>query len=190
MSQEVNLREVIKAIYEDGAAGHVLVDIVNGLNTWLFRVLSEYRINHDQAREQCLRFGMQVTNHLRKIYELERHYSCYRKSLREYLETESQTSRYGLNYTIRSLRSSFRDNDDDYTASLVALLISAKREEQSFEKYREKLSGIDVREHLLSYYQENEELWMGRNGGGRKEEEPTKNEVVLDNRLAFRGFNI
>lgn len=104
------------------------------------------------------------------------------------MERESQAGRHGLNYTIRSFRSSFRDNDSDFTDSVVALLICSRREEQTFENYRKENPVLDVRESLLSCYTIKKEIRACQNGGRSEKEDISVKQVVPDERVAFRSF--
>lgn len=191
MSYHVDTDSIIKTILEGGAARQLVADIVNGVNTWLFRVLSEYGISPDQAKLQCLRFGRKIFTHLRMTYELERHYYPPEKgkSFKEYLETDLRAVEHGLNYLVKSFKNDFRDNEADYEASVVALLIVAKREEQEFEIFRKGLPETDVRIALVEYYLQNNVQWLGGTGAATKREGLVPKEPFFGARVAFRGFN-
>lgn len=186
---EINL--IIERIRGGQTARHLVLGIINGVNTWLFKVLSDYQASENEARIHCLSFGEKVTAYIQNLYDLERYYMTSKKSFREYLMHGNEAAASGVSFIIRSFQSSFHDNYMDFAAAMVALLISTRREEYEFEKFRQDFRGADLRETLFTYYSLNREnlTAMEEPPSGRPAlltELPGKN--GRKNKSAFRGF--
>src|SRR5512135_2361872 len=124
--------EIIGYLFQGDHARALLLDICNGVNTWLFRVLSNYRLSTGQARKECLILGRGIVDHLRKIYGLKKYYNDSPGSFSKYLAENPEARTFGLNYVVRTILSAFED-PFDRDAALVALLISEKKLEGEFE---------------------------------------------------------
>lgn len=143
--------EIIGHLFQGNHAREVLLDICNGVNTWLFRVLSNYRISIGQARKQCLIFGQGIVDHLQKIHGLKKYYNDPQGSFSKYLAENPEAGTFGLNYVVKTMLSAFED-PLDRDAALVALLISQKKMEEEFENNRNRSPEADLREELIYFY--------------------------------------
>ncbi len=182
----------LTAMYDDSGAYNLIIDIINGLNVWLFKVLAGKEITYPQAKSDCLSFGGKLASHLETMYKIDRDNMVTRVSYREYLERDSLAARNGISFMIRSFRSSFRNNILDYAAALTAMLISEKREEMEFERFvRESPENFaDVRGSLLSYYINNEvRLVGGKNVAARADIMGAGRGNEKYNKSIFKGFN-
>ena len=143
--------EIIAHLFQENHTREFLLDLCNGVNTWLFRVLSNYRLTIEQARLECLMLGQGIIDHLQKIHGLKKYYNDEPGSFSKYLSENAEAGRFGLNYVVKTLLSTFND-PLDRDAALVALLISQKKMETEFENHRSPSSGADLREELICFY--------------------------------------
>ena len=143
--------EIIYHLFHEDHAREFLLGICNGVNTWLFKVLSNYRLSTDQARSECLILGQGIVDHLQKIHGLKKHYSDSPESFSRYLAENREAGKFGINYVIKTVLSAFSDRLDR-NAALVSLLISQKKMEEEFESQRSGSPEADLREELIYFY--------------------------------------
>ncbi len=143
--------EIIYHLFQEDQAREFLLGICNGVNTWLFKVLSNYRLSTGRARTECLILGHGIVDHLQKIHGLRKHYNDSPESFSRYLAENTDARKFGLNYVIKTVLSSFSD-PLDRNAALVALLISQKKMEEEFENQRSRSPGTDLRGELVNFY--------------------------------------
>lgn len=124
--------EIIAYLFHENQTREFLLNICNGVNTWLFRVLSNYRLTVTQARMECLMLGREIVDHLQKIHGLKKYYNDEPESFCKYLSQSKEAERFGLNYVVKTILSAFSDVLD-LNAALVALLISQKKMEEEFK---------------------------------------------------------
>lgn len=143
--------EIIAYLFHENQTREFLLDICNGVNTWLFRVLSNYGLTLTQARMECLMLGQGIIDHLQKIHGLRKYYNDEPGSFSKYLSENTEAGRFGLNYVVKTILSVFSD-PSDRNAALVALLISQKKMEEEFENHRNRSAEADLREELICFY--------------------------------------
>lgn len=143
--------EIIGHLFQENHAREFLLDICNGVNTWLFRVLSNYQLTLRQARKECLILGQGIVDHLQKIHGLKKYYNDAPGSFSKYLAENTEAGKFGLNYVVKTILSAFKD-PFDRNAALVALLISEKKMEEEFENHRNRSPEVDLREELIYFY--------------------------------------
>jgi hypothetical protein len=181
--------EIIAHLFQENDAREFLLDICNGVNTWLFRVLSNYQLTTRQARKECLILGQGIADHLQKIHGLKKYYNDAPGSFSKYLAENTEAGRFGLNYVVKTILSAFSD-PSDRNAALVALLISEKKMEEEFENHRNRSPEADLREELICFYfyKRDELLDMGRSYQ-EKLESPLAMDADAEERSgSVRGF--
>ena len=181
--------EIIYHLFQEDHAREFLLGICNGVNTWLFKVLSNYRLSTDQARSECLTLGQGIVDHLQKIHGLKKHYNDSPESFSRYLAENTDALKFGLNYVIKTVLSSFSDSLDR-NAALVALLISQKKMEEEFENQRSRSPGTDLREELVNFYfyKRDEFLDAGRPFQHQLEPHLSANGEAEEGIEAIKGF--
>ena len=181
--------EIIGHLFHENHARDLLLGICNGVNTWLFKVLSNYRLSTGRARTECLIFGRGIVDHLQKIHGLRKHYNDSPESFSRYLAENTDARKFGLNYVIKTVLSSFSD-PLDRNAALVALLISQKKMEEEFENQRSRSPGTDLREELVNFYfyKRDEFLDVGRSSQQELDSLLSVNGDAEDGIGAVKGF--
>jgi len=100
--------EIIYHLFQEDHGREFLLGICNGVNTWLFKVLSNYRLSTGRARTECLILGHGIVDHLQKIHGLRKHYNDSPESFSRYLAENTDARKFGLNYVIKTILSSFK----------------------------------------------------------------------------------
>lgn len=182
--------KIMAAISNDPGAHNIIMDIMNGLNIWLFKVLSGEESTDLKAKSDCLSFGKKIAAHLEGLHHLNKNNMITKRSLREYLEHDGRAAWCGLIFIVKTFRSSFKNNFLDYSAAITALLITTKREEAEFERFRMSCPSTDIREILLNYYNKNRDRLVG--GADSNDAVAVGVNTVgsgKSGRMIFRGFN-
>ena len=147
-----DFKTIVDIIVHHSERKQFIIEILNGLNTWLFKILSNYQMEEQQAKKACFVFGEKITGHLNNIYCLEKFYGRTEKSYWEYFHLEDKVPKYALSYIMNSFYTIFFKNMDDYKAAVITLLISLNRDEDEFEEFRSGLSGLDIRKVVMMYF--------------------------------------
>ena len=179
--------EIIAYLFHENQIRELLLNICNGVNTWLFRVLSNYRLTITQARMECLMLGQGIIDHLQKIHGLRKYYNDEPGSFSKYLSENTEAGRFGLNYVVKTILSAFSD-PSDRNAALVALLISQKKMEEDFESHRNRSPEADLREELIYFYFYKRDELLDMDRSYREELEPPLPTDAEERFASVRGF--
>lgn len=120
-------------------AKHLLDDILNGSNRWLYNALAQLNGGGDGSGMK-INLGRALKDYLDTLYRLQRHYGFTTKTYTKFYHHDGSAITSSMLYLLNTL-CTYCKTAEDYNGAVIALWIALERKEGDYNNYALGVTG-------------------------------------------------